>query len=407
MSLFGGADSRGVSVRVQRTPRSELVDWLLAGSVVVFVLGSYLVSAIPGLSRIPHAAVLVMGFALVLRSSRSPLRLRLEPVVLVFWAFFAFAAASVLWSQDHGVAFVSLVGLAVDVVGATLVWVALQNGLRPILIAVTAGIAACVQAAIGLNQYFVEGLMRTEGLTGNANSLALQLATTAFLLLLVVPRSRWSHVVALGLLVVATLTTGSRKLVFAWASYAFLLLTSLAGRLRRSTLLIASLLMLLPLAGWLGAAYLPTLFGPLGELEFFQRVDGTFRGRETDVRAGLIEEAMERFRERPIAGYGIDQFALLSRYSTYSHNNFTELLANFGVIGFAIYYLVHALLIARVLPAALRGQTQAIVVLAMLGMVLLMDVARVSYASRLLWLVFAVVAYYFPAGAGRPAGGSR
>ena len=70
----------------------------------------------------------------------------------------------------------------------------------------------------------------------------------------------------------------------------------------------------------------------------------------TLVRLMLRDYAMNLFKGRPVFGWGLEGFyiwisgqgAFLRTWNmspTYSHCNFTELLANFGVIGFSLYYL--------------------------------------------------------------------
>ncbi|MFO7545429.1 MAG: O-antigen ligase family protein [Trueperaceae bacterium] len=369
-------------------------DALVEATVVLFVFATFVVSSLPGLSRSVHLAVGLMVLALLARSSRTPLVLRWDSMIPIAWAFTAYAFASVLWSVDHGSALVSAIGLVVDVLGATIVWVALQNGARLRVLATSAAIGASVQGTVALVQTYVLGEARSVGLVGNANALAIQLSMTAFLLLLVLGRQRWAQIVALALFVVATITSGSRKMLFVWLTYVLLLLEQLRFRLKRSSLTTAALLMFLPFLAWGVVEYGGVVIEPLGELTFYQRLEGTFEGRETGKRSGMIVEALRLWWERPVAGYGIDQFRFANRlYGTYSHNNYTEMLANFGVIGLLAFYLLYAVLAVRALRALIDGRRVAWVVLAIIFVTLLMDVARVSYGGRLTWMLLLVMGY--------------
>jgi len=369
-------------------------DALVEATVVLFVLGTFLVSSLPGLSRLVHLSVGLMMLALLARSSRTPLVLRWDPLIPIAWVFTAYAFASVLWSVEHGSALVSAIGLVVDVLGATIVWMALQNGARLRVLAIAAAVGASVQGAVALVQTYALGEARSAGLVGNANALAIQLSMTAFLLLLVLGRERWAQVAALVLFVVATVTSGSRKMLFVWLTYALLLLEQLRFRLKRSSLTTAALLMLLPFLAWGVIEYGGVVTEPLSELTFYQRLEGTLEGRETGLRSGMIVEALRLWWERPIVGYGIDQFRYANRlYGTYSHNNFTEMLANFGVLGLLAFYLLYAVLAVRALRALMAGRRVAWVVLAIIFVTLLMDVARVSYGGRLTWILVLVMGY--------------
>ena len=362
--------------------------------VAAFILATYLVAALPGLSRLPHLLIGLMLLGLVLRSIKVPLRLRWDAVVPLSVAFVAYALASVLWATDQSAALVSSVGLVVDMLGAFLIWAALQNGVSALVVAYSASAAAVVQAGVALAQYIGSGEARAEGLTGNANSLAIQLSLTAFLLLLLLPKERWAQLLALALIVIATVTTGTRKLVFVWFSYIVLLLRDVSPMFRRPSVGTAFVLLLAPVAVWASLTFGSTLLSPLEEVTVIQRIEGTFEGRETTKRSGLMEDALVVWWQKPVFGHGIDQFRIAGSYTTYSHNNYTEVLANFGVVGLVLYYGIFLVLFARAVVGAARGSQTGGVILGILVSVLLMDVARVSYSSRMTWIFVMIMALY-------------
>ena len=92
-----------------------------------------------------------------------------------------------------------------------------------------------------------------------------------------------------------------------------------------------------------------------------------FRSAEegTDVslteRAFYRREAIALFAQHPILGAGIHGFTTYMRkinYShvAYSHNNFTEMLADFGIIGFIIYYFPRFAVLVRLFKARKKSQ---------------------------------------------------
>ncbi len=377
-----------------RPSSAALVGRLLNGAVAVYILSAMLLGAAPGLSRVPHAAVLAMLGLLVLTSTQRPLRLRLDAALVPAALFGTYAVASVLWSTDQSRAFTSAVGLGVDMLGALAVWAALQNGVSLRLVAWASAAAASVQAALALNQHFIEGMSRAEGLTGNANSLAIQLSLAAFLVLLATPRKRWPGLLALFLIVVATLTTGTRKLVFVWFAYLLVLLRDLFPVFRRPSIGLALTVLLSPVAVWASLTYAPLLGVSVAweEITFVRRVEGTFEGRGTAIRSGMIEDGLAVFAGSPVFGEGIDQYRIVGAFGGYAHNNYVELLANFGVVGFVLFYAIYLVIGFRALRGLLAGHRSAWVVLAILVVYLLMDVARVSYAGRFTWLHLLVLA---------------
>ncbi len=61
-------------------------------------------------------------------------------------------------------------------------------------------------------------------------------------------------------------------------------------------------------------------------------------------RDELREKAFELFLKKPIFGYGPDavryQIGLSGRKGQYAHNNYAELLADFGIVGTALFYII-------------------------------------------------------------------
>lgn len=74
---------------------------------------------------------------------------------------------------------------------------------------------------------------------------------------------------------------------------------------------------------------------------------------ETDTsaktRLSMIQYGIEKWLERPLTGYGLDSFKILSGYGYYSHNNYVELLYNMGLPGFIVYYGYMLWVIVRLL----------------------------------------------------------
>ena len=68
---------------------------------------------------------------------------------------------------------------------------------------------------------------------------------------------------------------------------------------------------------------------------------GTEEG-SINLRNTMIEYGIEWFKSKPILGYGMDNYRVLygasTGWTTYSHNNYIELLVGMGLIGTVIYY---------------------------------------------------------------------
>ena len=390
------------------------IDRLLAGSGALFILAELLAASIPGLSRLVHVSVVLMLLALVLKAGNRGLHFRADPLLIAFWAFFVYSFASILWSGHEMTAAIRAAGMLVDVTGATLLWVALWNGLSLRWIVGCAGVAAGIQAAVALNQFWSGVDDRVSGLT-NPNEMAVQLSLVAFLLLLAGGRHWLSGVGGLALIIIATITSGSRKMVFVWGIYLLLVARWLSLGLRRSTLTAAALMLLLPVAVLAALEYREAWLTPIENLTVYERLERAIAGEDNsaNVRENLIVVAIDTWQTSPMWGHGLDQFRLMNSYFLYSHNNYTELLTNLGLIGFLLYYAIHLNLGVRALQVARRGSSRGWLICLLLLMLMILDVARVSHTDQFTWTLLAIVAFICQqeearsAEAETPAGGIR
>lgn len=152
-----------------------------------------------------------------------------------------------------------------------------------------------------------------------------------------------------------------------------------------------------------GAGILFGLYHIVKESVFFERLSRVFlllsgenvKEGSLNERAAMISDAIGFWREKPITGWGTDQFRYISDYNTYSHNNYVELLSNNGVIGIVLYYLILLL----ILISAIRLMVSRIELSKYYGwfsltaiiIFFLWDVAYVSYYSKLNWVMMSVV----------------
>ena len=87
---------------------------------------------------------------------------------------------------------------------------------------------------------------------------------------------------------------------------------------------------------------IPILYNSIGyRMEFMiNTITGKGIGdASTMMRMKFVDDAFNVFKNHPIVGVGQDGFRYVNRYEfTYSHNNYVEILANLGIIGFVIYY---------------------------------------------------------------------
>jgi O-antigen ligase len=69
--------------------------------------------------------------------------------------------------------------------------------------------------------------------------------------------------------------------------------------------------------------------------------EGRYADGSTTERYEMLETAFHLWKQKPIFGYGFDGFTDFGGFGTYSHNTFTEILTNGGIIGCALILMFY------------------------------------------------------------------
>ena len=107
--------------------------------------------------------------------------------------------------------------------------------------------------------------------------------------------------------------------------------------------------------------------------------DRTLVDGSTRVRMMLKQDGLALFSQKPLTGYGLDNAKLFNSYGYYMHDNFVEMLANLGLVGFCCYYVIYAVIIISLLKRFDIQDKEFNICLTLIAVVLLMDYGRVSY----------------------------
>ena len=106
----------------------------------------------------------------------------------------------------------------------------------------------------------------------------------------------------------------------------------------------------------------------------------------TKKRMMYVEYGWKIFKQYPIFGVGYNNTYLhmdaLIGDGNYLHNNFLEVLASGGIVGFIIYYAKYVYLIVMLFRLKLHNHKHSPVVMALLLVLLVMDWGVVSYYSK-------------------------
>lgn len=105
-----------------------------------------------------------------------------------------------------------------------------------------------------------------------------------------------------------------------------------------------------------------------------------------EIRLNMITDGWSLFKERILTGYGATNYAYVSRFRTYAHNNFIEILVDFGLIGFVLYYLIYLEALKNLWSAKSDAGKALLCVFLVRFM---MEMAMVTYYNKLNWIMLA------------------
>lgn len=158
------------------------------------------------------------------------------------------------------------------------------------------------------------------------------------------------------ILLVILLLGGSRKNIVALPIIAILFsLFAGNGQKKVKTLL---LLLAVVVVGMYLLETLPALSQIRSAMEGM--FNGLFHGEEADVdgstqeRMYLMEQGIRVWKEHPFLGVGWNNYRYYNDARLYAHNNYVEMLASLGIVGFLLYYAVFLRVVYIVGAAFLR-----------------------------------------------------
>ena len=105
-------------------------------------------------------------------------------------------------------------------------------------------------------------------------------------------------------------------------------------------------------------------------------------------RSEYIYAAINYFIENPIFGIGLDQFRIQND-SSYSHNNYVELLCSVGFFGFILYYYSFFKLILKSISSRNENRFGFVFLI----IILLSDLSAVNYLEKPIWITFCIATF--------------
>jgi len=116
------------------------------------------------------------------------------------------------------------------------------------------------------------------------------------------------------------------------------------------------------------------------------------------VREQYIKLGISIFKDHPICGIGVGNAHIINAQTLgdncYLHNNFVELLANGGIIGFALYYSIHFYIIFQMIRTKAFGSHEGQILFVLLLCIIMADYGFVSYYSKITYFYFMLIFIY-------------
>ena len=124
-------------------------------------------------------------------------------------------------------------------------------------------------------------------------------------------------------------------------------------------------------------------------------LDTIFKGQGSysdRARLDMIKIGLQAFGESPFIGNGVAYS--YAQFSTYSHNNYVEILMNTGVVGFIAYYSSYAITLKRMILNCNRSESLWGIMLLIFTSFLLLEFGMVDYYTRYFQILLSVVSVY-------------
>lgn len=312
-----------------------------------------------------------------------------------YWyvSFFVFSMTTFFYASDPGVVLEASYGLFVIMI-LTFVFTYYLNVSEDIRkIIVFFALAGLILAVL----MFIMGLVNYEDrlgqvFFGNANSFATIITISELSLIwlfVYTDRKKIKVIYIMGsiLLFYLLLLSGGRKFIIVCLIFAYTIVFLKFYKTQKKKLFLNTVIYIVVLATIYYLIFNYKLFYNIIGIRF-EGLFNFYTGRgvidaSTIVRENMIDFGISAFKQQPIFGYGLDNFKVLyflnGGYYHYAHNNYIELLVDFGLIGFTLYYGFFIYLIFNLLKIKSDSSGMRDFFLGLLFVLLINDYGTVSY----------------------------
>ena len=375
-------------MRIQSLKTLRIIDFVF----VAHIFSTFSFAGIPGFS--PFYLTLVLLALLLFFEKKIMISMRSASLAFSF-LFSLVTAISLLWSSNLLTAIarlghITLAFFSGYVIYSTLFYISNKELLRwGVLLSL---MPLSITAILEMNN-FSGNLLRVAGIAGNANSLALYLTFGSIIILNPIFYPKTKTWVLVGVAIIfSILITGSRKTIIAFPFF----IVYYFSQKKRGGASIPRLFMFFVITVILlvfFSLYWSAIINKLLEIPAFYRTFAAIFLNEAsaDIRSEMIEEGLILWGKKPLLGHGPDQFASLSTFTTYSHNNYIEILSSAGLVGIFLFYGIYANMYRKLILS--KDVQLKKYIATFLLLIILLDFTWVSYYSKPLWVLLGLFLY--------------
>ncbi len=329
-----------------------------------YILSLYLLTYREGLFIISNALAFLLVATIGMKFLLTKRKLIFNKFLFVYLLFIFICIISVFFALDQSIAITKVKTLVL----IFLVMISLVNYIdtfkklrKFIVYFVYSGFIASIYILV--NSDFSQ-ITRYGSELGNVNAIGIIIGISAtFCFYIILSEKKYGYAFFLLIMFPTILLTGSRKsLIFILMN--LILIVYFRNRKSFKNMFKFLIITILTLAISYYLIFNIPLFyqiigGRMENLFSFISGEGTKEG-SMNMRAYMAKFGFVMFKNRPLTGYGIDNYRVLLGkdigLATYAHNNYVELLVDIGIFGVFIYYLAHVI----VLKDLFKGSRQAI-----------------------------------------------
>ena len=211
-----------------------------------------------------------------------------------------------------------------------------------------AGVAMCIYTILFYGYgNMVEMLKEGERLGGDINQTNVFgffcVISFAILITYAIFDKKISYYFLVAVLAICALTSGSRKVIISMALIVALIviLNTNSKKVIGSVIVIMISIYLFSIASQ--SIYFAKIFERFDEFKGVFSENGV-TDSSTALRLNMLRKGLEWFSQRPVLGYGVNQFDILYEYTyglrTYSHNFYIQQMVSYGVAGLTLYLVM-------------------------------------------------------------------